>query len=78
MAKLPRASSDQLCKVAEHLGFSPTVKRGSHKKYKHPDGRRTTITLGKKELPIGTLRKIVRSEFQISREEFIEILELIR
>ena len=56
--------------VAEKLGFRLLRQRGSHRRYGHSDGKRTTIPYHRgRELGKGLLRKILR-EMGITEEEF--------
>ena len=60
--KLPVLKPEDLIKALEKLGFSCTRKsKGSHFRYKHSDGRRTTVPIHKgKDISRGLLRKILR------------------
>jgi predicted RNA binding protein YcfA (HicA-like mRNA interferase family) len=73
--KLPILKPGELIKALERLGFSSTKKsKGSHFRYKHPDGRKTTIPVHKgKDISRGLLRKILR-DVDISIEELKKLL----
>ena len=43
MAQLSVLEAEELCRLLERLGFVPVRQRGSHRRYVHPDGRRTTV-----------------------------------
>ena len=60
--KLPVLKPEELIRALEKLGFSCTRKsKGSHFRYKHSDGRRTTVPIHKgKDISRGLLRKILR------------------
>jgi predicted RNA binding protein YcfA (HicA-like mRNA interferase family) len=45
--------------LADHE-FHFVSQHGSHAKYKHADGRMVIVPHPKKEIPIGTLRSIIR------------------
>jgi predicted RNA binding protein YcfA (HicA-like mRNA interferase family) len=47
-------------RVLQAHGFFFAGQRGSHAKYKHPEGRIAIVPHPKKELPIGTTRSIIR------------------
>lgn len=67
---LPLISGKKLCKIAEKLGFFRVRQNGSHIRYVHPDGRKTTIPVhGNEEIGKGLLLEILR-QMEISREEF--------
>ena len=68
--KLPIVKPGELIKVLEKLGFSCTKRsKGSHFRYRHPDGRKTTVPVHKgKDISRGLLRKILR-DIDISVDE---------
>ena len=74
--KLPILSSREIIKILETIGFKNTRKsKGSHFRYIHPDGRKTTIPVHKnKTLGRGLLRKILR-DIELSPEELFELLK---
>ena len=39
------AKASELAKVARQLGFEQVRQKGSHARWKHPDGRATTIPI---------------------------------
>ncbi|HMO77597.1 MAG TPA: type II toxin-antitoxin system HicA family toxin [Candidatus Paceibacterota bacterium] len=49
-----------LVKILEENGFILIRQRGSHALFKHADGRRTTMPLHNRELPVGTLLAIFK------------------
>ena len=73
--KLPILKPGELIKALEKLGFSRTRKsKGSHFRYKHPDGRKTTVPFHEgKDIGRGLLRKILR-DVDISIEELKRLL----
>ena len=71
MAKLPRLTGIELCKIVEKFGFQHKHTTGSHRIYAHPDGRRTTIPChAGEEIGPGLLTKIIKKDLGITREEF--------
>ena len=73
--KRPIIRPGELIRALERLGFSCTKKsKGSHFRYKHLDGRKTTIPVHKgKDISRGLLRKILR-DIDISVEELKKLL----
>ena len=73
--KMPMVKPRELIRALERLGFSCTKKsKGSHFRYKHPDGRKTTVPVHKgKDIGRGLLRKILR-DVDISIEELKKLL----
>lgn len=75
MPKISRLSSKELAKILEKLGFEQTRQRGSHIRFVHPDGRKTTVPSHSGiEIGPGLLNKIIKKDLLISREEFEKLL----
>ena len=43
MRNYPVLKPREVVLILEKLGFAEVRQRGSHKQYRHPDGRRTTV-----------------------------------
>ena len=73
--KLPILKPEELTKALEKMGFFCARKsKGSHFRYKHPDGRKTTVPVHKgKTIGRGLLKKILR-DVDISVEELKKLL----
>ncbi len=70
--KLPILSSKEFCKFLEREGFELTRQKGSHKFYRHSDGRTTVVPVHSgKSISRGLLRGILR-EIEMDRKEFIK------
>ena len=70
MGKLVPISGKKLCKILEKLGFEKIHGKGSHLRFKHPDGRRTVVPIHANEaLGIGLLSAILR-QIKLSKEEY--------
>ena len=68
--KLVPISGKKLCKILEKLNFQKIYGKGSHVRFKHPDGRRTVVPVhGNEDLSIGLLHAILK-QTKISREEY--------
>lgn len=68
--KLVPVSGREMCKLVERLGFQKKHQVGSHVRYIHFDGRKTTIPVhGNEELGKGLLLEILR-QIKITREEY--------
>lgn len=62
MPKTPRLTSKQVIKLLETNGFILDHVSGSHYVYYHPSSkRRAVVPYHTKNLPIGTLKSILRS-----------------
>lgn len=74
MPKLPVVSAKQLIKILVNSGFSETRQKGSHKFFKHEDGRVTSVPFHSGDIGKGLLRKIL-NQVKISPEEFRKLIE---
>ena len=72
MGKYPILKPREVISVLESLDFKHVRQRGSHKQYRHEDGRGTTVPFhpGTDISPI-LLRKIAR-DIGLTIEEFLE------
>lgn len=71
MTQSPTLSFKELIRCVEKLGFERIRQSGSHIRFVHPDGRRTTIPdHGHKDVPKGLLMKIIRYDLEIEIEDF--------
>jgi predicted RNA binding protein YcfA (HicA-like mRNA interferase family) len=68
--KLIQISGREMCKLVERLGFQKIRQVGSHVRYVHPDGRKTTIPVHSNEdLGKGLILEILK-QIKITREEY--------
>lgn len=58
-------NSAELIKILEVSGFRLVSVRGSHHKFRHPDGRMTVVPHLKKDLGKGLVKKILRHDAKI-------------
>lgn len=72
---LPILTAKEVIMVLQKLGFRNTRKpKGSHFRYIHQAGRKTTVSVHKgKTIGRGLLRKILR-DIELSPEEFQKLL----
>lgn len=68
--RLPLLSSKQVCRFLEKEGFKAIRQKGSHKFYRHPDGRTTIVPIHPGKKIKRTLLKAILEEIKTSREEF--------
>ncbi|MBI2469660.1 MAG: type II toxin-antitoxin system HicA family toxin [Planctomycetes bacterium] len=73
MGKLPVLKPREVVAILENLGFVEVRQRGSHKQYRHSDGRCTTVPFhtGRDISPI-LLRQIVK-DIGLTVEDFLKI-----
>ncbi|HQZ17185.1 MAG TPA: type II toxin-antitoxin system HicA family toxin [Vicinamibacteria bacterium] len=61
MGSVPVLKPRELAALLEALGFSEVRQRGSHRQYRHPDGRGTTVPFhAGRDISPTLLRKIAR------------------
>jgi len=73
MTDYPTLSFRKLIQRMKRLGFKKVRQKGSHIRFAHPDGRKTTIPdHGGKSVPHGLLIKIVRYDLEMNIEEFFK------
>ena len=70
--KLPVLKPREVTKILTALGFEEVRQRGSHKQYRHSDGRCTTVPYhpGRDISPI--LLKQITKDINLTIEEFLE------
>jgi predicted RNA binding protein YcfA (HicA-like mRNA interferase family) len=73
MASLPVLKPREIVARLERLGFAEVRQRGSHKQFRHVDGRGTTVPFhqGRDLSPI-LLRRIAR-DIGMTGEEFVAV-----
>jgi len=72
MGKVPVLKPREVAAILEKMGFALVRQRGSHRQYRHPDGRCTTVSFhrGRDISPI-LLRQIAK-DIGITVEDFLE------
>jgi len=64
----------QVIAALQQLGFVEVRQRGSHKQFRHPDGRVTTVPDHKgRDISPGLLRQILE-DIRISAEDFLRVI----
>ncbi len=70
MIKLVPISGKEMCKILEKIGFIKIHQKGSHARYRHPDGRVTVVPVhGNEELGKGLLCEILH-QVKMDRDEY--------
>jgi len=72
VGRLPVLSPREIVAILNRMGFEEVRQRGSHKQFRHADGRRTTVPFhsGRDVSPL-LLRQIIR-DIGSTVEEFLE------
>ena len=74
MSRLPTIKANKLIKVLLKVGFVESRGKGSHRIFRHTDGRRTSVPVHPSEdIGRGLLRAILR-QVRLSGEEFHKLL----
>lgn len=66
-------SVKEVLRALLHAGFVEKRQSGSHKILRHPDGRQTYVAVHSRDIPEGTLRKILK-QAGLSEDEFRKLL----
>ena len=66
-----RCSFREFIARIRQLGFIAVRQKGSHIRFEHPDGRKTTVPdHGNKTVPVGLFNKIVKNDLQMDSDDF--------
>lgn len=72
MAPVPVLRPREVIAILTALGFEEVRQRGSHKRFRHADGRATTVPVhGGRDLSPILLRRIAR-DIGMTAQEFVE------
>jgi predicted RNA binding protein YcfA (HicA-like mRNA interferase family) len=73
--RLPATTGQGVLRVLERAGFYVHHTKGSHHSLRHPakPELRVVVPVHKKDLPLGTLRSIIK-QAGLSEDEFIKLL----
>lgn len=75
MASVPTINARVLIGVLRRLGFVQVRVRGSHHRFEHRDGRKTTVPVHKgRDTPRGLLNQIVTVDVRLTMEQFVDLL----
>ena len=73
MGSLPVLKPREAVRVLERLGFVQIRQRGSHRQFRHPDGRQTTVPdHGSRDLSPIILRQIIKN-IGLNPDEFLDL-----
>lgn len=69
--RIRSTTARQLMAALKADGFELVRQKGSHRHYKHPDGRRVTVSAhhGSDTFPIGTLRSMIETQARWNEED---------
>ena len=68
--RLPICDAKHVIRVLRSYGFIKVGQKGSHQKWRHPDGRQVIVAdHGSKPIPVGTLKSIIEGA-KLSADDF--------
>lgn len=71
MGSLPVLKPKEAARILETLGFVQVRQRGSHRQFRHPDGRQTTVPdHGSRDLSPILLRQIIK-DIGLTPDDFL-------
>jgi predicted RNA binding protein YcfA (HicA-like mRNA interferase family) len=70
---MPEARAAELQRVARKLGFVSVRQKGSHQRWRHPDGRATTIPVHPSTTITPPLYYDILKQLGITEEEFNQL-----
>jgi len=74
MARLPVLKPREIARVLEKLGFVEVRQRGSHKQFRHQDGRGTSVPFhGNRDISPFLLWQIIK-DIRLTAEDFLRHL----
>jgi predicted RNA binding protein YcfA (HicA-like mRNA interferase family) len=71
MSRIPVLKPSEVIKILETLGFIEARQKGSHKQFKHPDGRFTTVPFHKGRDISPILLKQIAKDISLDIDEFL-------
>lgn len=64
----------EVIRVLQTLGFEEIRQRGSHKQFRHPDGRQTTVPVhAGRDISPSLLRRIIK-DVGLTKEEWLKAI----
>lgn len=71
MGKVPPLKPREVAAILARLGFVEARQRGSHKQFRHPDGRSTTVPFHASRDISPTLIRQIAQDIGLQPDEFI-------
>jgi predicted RNA binding protein YcfA (HicA-like mRNA interferase family) len=72
MGNIPILNPQKVASILIKLGFKEIRQKGSHKQYRHPDGRGTTVPFHKGRDLSPILLKQITKDIDLTIEEFMQ------
>lgn len=74
MSNIPVLKPQEVVSILENLGFVQVRQRGSHKQFRHPDGRGTTVPFHKGQDISPRLLRQIASDIGLTVEDMLEFI----
>jgi predicted RNA binding protein YcfA (HicA-like mRNA interferase family) len=71
MGNVPVLKSSEVIRILERMGFEEIRQRGSHKQFRHPDGRQTTVPVHKGRDIAPTLFRQIAKDIGVTVDELL-------
>jgi predicted RNA binding protein YcfA (HicA-like mRNA interferase family) len=72
MSSIPVLKPQEVVRILENLGFIEVRQKGSHKQFRHEDGRATTVPFHKGRDVAPRLLRQIASDIELTVEEMLE------
>jgi predicted RNA binding protein YcfA (HicA-like mRNA interferase family) len=72
MSSVPVLKPQEVVRILENLGFIEARQKGSHKQFRHKDGRATTVPFHKGRDIAPRLLRQIASDIELTVEEMLE------
>lgn len=72
MGDLPVLKPREVASILQRLGFAEVRQRGSHRQYRHPDGRATTVPFHPGRDISPTLLRAIARDIRVEVRDFVE------
>lgn len=72
MSNIPVLKPQEVVRILESLGFVEVRQKGSHKQFRHEDGRGTTVPFHKGRDISPRLLRQISSDIELTVEELLE------
>lgn len=73
--RLPRVTADDITKALEKAGSTLARQSGSHRIYKHPEGKRATVPYHRGKTLHPRVLTSILADADLSRDELIKLLK---
>ena len=72
MSNIPVLKPQEVVRILENLGFVEVRQKGSHKQFRHEDGRGTTVPFHKGRDISPRLLQRIAGDIELTVEEFLQ------